>query len=142
VLTLTDLFCGAGGSSTGAADVAGVQVRIAADHWELAVQSHQLNHPAADHATADIHQADPGYFPRTDLLWASPDCTKWTVASGRAAAHLEPGLWEDPLADEAAQRSRMLMFDVPRFAEHHPYRAVIVENLAGLPPTDDTRPRP
>ena len=33
VITFTDLFAGAGGSSTGAAQVPGVEVRIAADHW-------------------------------------------------------------------------------------------------------------
>lgn len=132
MLTVTDLFCGAGGSSTGAIQVPGVRVRIAANHWDLAVQTHNTNHPGADHATADIHQANPAYFPGTDILWASPECTKWTVASGKAAAHIDPGLWEDPLADEAAQRSRMLMFDVPRFAAHHHYRAVVVENVVDV----------
>lgn len=38
-LTLTDLFCGAGGSSTGAIDVPGVSVRLAANHWDLAIES-------------------------------------------------------------------------------------------------------
>lgn len=129
MLTLTDLFCGAGGSSTGAVVVPGVSVRMAANHWGLAVESHNANHPETDHSTADIHRDDPRRFPTTDVLWASPECTQWTVASGKAAAAIDPGLWEDPLADEAAQRSRMLMFDVPRFAEHHRYRYVITENV-------------
>ena len=34
-LTVTDLFCGAGGSSTGAVQVPGVTVRMAANHWKL-----------------------------------------------------------------------------------------------------------
>ncbi|PZT94670.1 MAG: DNA methyltransferase, partial [Gordonia sp. (in: high G+C Gram-positive bacteria)] len=131
-LTLTDLFCGAGGSSTGAIQVPGIEVKIAANHWDLAIETHNTNHPDTDHAIADIHQADPAFFPKTDVLWASPECTKWTVASGKAAASIDPGLWEDPLADEAAQRSRMLMFDVPRFAAHHRYRAVIVENVVDV----------
>lgn len=136
-LTLTDLFCGAGGSSTGAIQVPGIEVRIAANHWALAVETHNTNHPDADHACVDIHREDPGFFPRTDIMWASPECTKWTVASGKAAAHIDPGLWEDPLADEAAMRSRMLMFDVPRFAEHHRYQAIIVENVVDV----STRPQ-
>ena len=82
-LTNTDLFAGAGGSSTGMV-AAGVEVRIAANHWDLACSVHQANHPTTDHAIADIHQADPHYFPKTDTLWASPECTKWTVASGAA----------------------------------------------------------
>ena len=131
MVTITDLFAGAGGSSTGAAE-AGAEVVIAANHWALACEVHQENHPTTDHATADIHQADPRYFPRTDVLWASPECTKWSVAQGKAAADLDPGLFEDPLSDEAATRSRMLMFDVPRFAEHHRYELVIVENVVDV----------
>ena len=39
-LTMTDLFCGAGGSSTGATSVPGVKVRLAANHWSLAIETH------------------------------------------------------------------------------------------------------
>lgn len=39
-LTLTDIFAGAGGSSTGASEVPGVEVRLAANHWPLAVEVH------------------------------------------------------------------------------------------------------
>ena len=131
-LTLTDLFCGAGGSSTGAVQVPGVEVRIAANHWDLAVETHNSNHPDADHACVDLHREKPSYFPKTDILSASPECTKWTVASGKSAEYIDPGLWEDPLADEANMRSRMLMFDVPRFAEYHRYRAIIVENVVDV----------
>lgn len=35
-MTLTDLFAGAGGSSTGAIQVPGVEVRLAANHWQRA----------------------------------------------------------------------------------------------------------
>lgn len=33
------------------------------------------------------------------------------------------------MPDEAAQRSRATMWDVVRFAEHHRYRAIVVENV-------------
>lgn len=36
MLTLTDIFAGAGGSSTGAIQVPDVEVRLAANHWKLA----------------------------------------------------------------------------------------------------------
>ena len=36
MLTVTDIFAGAGGSSTGAAAVPGVQIALAANHWRLA----------------------------------------------------------------------------------------------------------
>ena len=128
VLTLTDLFCGAGGSSTGAVEVPGVVVRMAANHWDLAVQTHNINHPGTDHACADISQVDPRYFPRTDLLWASPECTHHSGARGTRRVTDQLDLFA-PLPDEAAQRSRATMWDVVRFTEHHRYRAVVVENI-------------
>ena len=82
MLTMTDLFCGAGGSSTGAV-AAGIDVRIAANHWKLAVASHNENHPGTAHDCADISQVDPRRYPRTDILWASPECTNHSQAKGR-----------------------------------------------------------
>ena len=132
-LTLTDLFCGAGGSSTGAIAVPGVNVRIAANHWDIAIAIHNANHPETDHAAVDLHQENPRFFPRTDILWASPECTKWSQAGGgHARPAIEEGLFEDPHSSDAATRSRLLMFDVLRFAEHHRYRAIIVENVVDI----------
>ena len=39
-VTATDLFCGGGGSATGALDV-GIDVKIAANHWDKA--THRIN---------------------------------------------------------------------------------------------------
>jgi DNA (cytosine-5)-methyltransferase 1 len=128
-LTLTDLFCGAGGSSTGAIQVPGVSVRVASNHWQLAVETHNTNHQDADHICADLSQIDPRLFPSTDILWASPECTNHSRAKGRKKLN-PPTLFDEPLPDEAAQRSRATMWDVPRFAEAHGYRAIIVENVA------------
>ncbi|ROZ88988.1 DNA cytosine methyltransferase [Gordonia sp. OPL2] len=128
-LTLTDLFCGAGGSSTGAIQVPGISVRIASNHWDLAVETHNTNHPDADHLCADLSQISPRYFPRTDILWASPECTNHSVAKGRKREAAQPDLFGEVLPDAAAERSRATMWDVPRFAEHHQYDAVIVENV-------------
>ncbi|MBM4711072.1 DNA cytosine methyltransferase [Rhodococcus hoagii] len=130
MLTMTDLFCGAGGSSTGALSVPGVSVRMAANHWPLAIETHNTNHPDTDHACADISQVDPRRFPRTDILWASPECTNHSVAKGRKRnLDSTPDLFGEILPDEAADRSRATMWDVPRFAEHHKYRAIITENV-------------
>lgn len=131
-LTITDLFAGAGGSSTGALQVPGVSVRIAANHWQIACDLHALNHPATDHAMVDLHEERPSFFPRTEVLWASPECTKWSPASGAKLPAIEEGLFEDPLSDDAKNRSRLLMFDVLRFIEHHRYRLVIVENVVDI----------
>lgn len=132
-ITLTDLFCGAGGSSSGAVS-AGVSVRMAANHWRLAVETHNSNHPDTDHDCADISSTDPRRYPATTILWASPECTNHSQAKGIARKpKTEQGdLFrpdEKPLPDEAADRSRATMWDVPRFAERHRYRYVIVENV-------------
>jgi DNA (cytosine-5)-methyltransferase 1 len=131
-MTVTDLFAGAGGSSTGMSKIAGVEIKYAANHWKLAIEVHNLNHPFTDHSAVDLHKEDPSYFPRTDMLWASPECTKWSQASGKVQPAIEEGLFEDPLSDEASQRSRLLMFDVLRFAEHHKYRVMIIENVVDI----------
>jgi DNA (cytosine-5)-methyltransferase 1 len=131
-LSWTDLFAGAGGSSTGIVNVPGAHVAMAANHWKLAIAVHNQNHPGTDHAAVDLHQEDPRFFPKTDALWASPECTKWSQANGKALPAIEEGLFEDPLSDEASQRSRLLMFDVLRFAEHHRYRVMIVENVVDI----------
>lgn len=128
-LTLTDMFCGAGGSSTGAIEVPGVEVRAAANHWQLAVDTHNTNHPEAEHICADISQINPRYFPASDLLWASPECTNHSRAKGRKIDSGQCSLWGDSLPDEAAERSRATMWDVVRFAEHHQYQAIMVENV-------------
>lgn len=129
MITMTDLFCGAGGSSTGALSVPGVSIRMAANHWPLAIETHNTNHPDTDHACADISQVDPRLFPRTDILWASPECTNHSQARGKKREDNTPDLFGDVLPDAAAERSRATMWDVPRFAEYHRYSAVIIENV-------------
>lgn len=131
-LTVTDLFAGAGGSSTGMVQVPGVHVRYAANHWAPAVAIHNANHPHTHHAAVDLHEEDPRYFARTDILWASPECTKWSQANGSNLPPIEAGLFEDPESSDVATRSRLLMFDVLKFIEHHRYRAVIVENVVDI----------
>jgi len=128
-LTMTDLFAGAGGSSTGGTFVPGVSVRVAANHWQKAVDVHNANHPNADHVCADISQYNPRLFPTTDILWASPECTNHSQAKGKKRETAQPDLFGETLPDEAAERSRATMWDVPRFTEAHNYRAVIVENV-------------
>jgi DNA (cytosine-5)-methyltransferase 1 len=130
MLTAKDLFCGAGGSSSGMELVAGVVVKFAMNHWQLAIDTHARNLPHADHDCADVSQVDPRRYPRTDLLWASPECTWHSPARGRRRMlDAQPDLFGEVLPPEAAQRSRATMWDVVRFAEHFQYRAVLVENV-------------
>ena len=130
-LTLTDFFCGAGGSSTGAIAVPGVEVKVAANHWGLAVEVHNANHQNALHVQADISQYDPRLIPRTDIAWLSPSCTNHSIAQGKPRREIDasPDLFGEVLPDAAAERSRATMWDVVRYSEYHRYRAVIVENV-------------
>jgi DNA (cytosine-5)-methyltransferase 1 len=101
---------------------------MAANHWQLAVDTHNANHPTTLHDCTDISQTNPRRYPRTDLLWASPECTTHSRARGHKEDR-QPDLFGDTLPDEAAERSRATMWDVVRFAEVHGYRGVIVENV-------------
>lgn len=83
---VVDLFAGAGGSSTGARMV-GCEVLAALNHWRIAVNSHALNHPRAQHRCEDAGIADMTILPAHDLLIASPSCTGHTKARGREREH-------------------------------------------------------
>ena len=62
-LMLCDLFCGAGGTSSGARAVLerhGVPFQLTAvNHWPVAIATHTENHPGAAHHCADIYRLDP-----------------------------------------------------------------------------------
>jgi DNA (cytosine-5)-methyltransferase 1 len=126
--TVTDLFCGAGGSSLGAV-AGGAEVRMAVNHWQLAVDSHASNFPHTDHDCRDIQATDPRRYPRTDLLIASPECTNHSLAKGKRRPQYAADLFGNQLIDPSEERSRATMWDVPRFAERHGYELIIVENV-------------
>lgn len=123
-ITVTDLFCGAGGSSIGA-EAAGARLRMAANHWRLAIETHNSNFPNADHDCADVSQVKPSRYPSTDILIASPECTNHSQAKSHK---VKSTIW-DPDAGVDEERSRATMWDVPRFAEAHRYQIVVVENV-------------
>ena len=131
-ITVSDFFAGAGGSSTGASQVKGVRVTQAANHWKTALDIHNANHQATDHAHVDLHLERPSFFRRTTIGWFSPECTKWSQANGTSMPAIEEGLFEDPLSDDVKLRSRLLMFDVLKFVEYHRYRLVVVENVVDI----------
>ena len=86
---VADLFCGAGGTSTGAtkavAEIGGKIDLVAINHWATAVATHSLNHPKARHYVQDLDGADPeSIVPegRLDLLMASPECRFFSRARG------------------------------------------------------------
>ncbi|MER6176663.1 DNA cytosine methyltransferase [Streptosporangium sp. NPDC001681] len=83
VVSLTDWFCGAGGSSQGAHAVPNVDVTLAANHWDLALKTHRSNFPNTRHEEGDIREAPVYDWPKTLIHWASTECTKWSIARGK-----------------------------------------------------------
>lgn len=130
--TLTDLFCGAGGSSLGAA-MAGAEPRLGLNHWPLAIETHNWNFPDTDHDCTDVSACDPRrYFP-TQVLIASPECTSHSLAKGRKRrAAGQEDFFRTAEQDPGDVRSRSTMWDVPRFAEAHRYDLVFVENVVDI----------
>jgi DNA (cytosine-5)-methyltransferase 1 len=113
-----DWFCGAGGSSQGLDAVPGAEVALAANHWTLAIATHAANFPHARHERGDIRDLPVQDWPVSEGFWASPECKFWTNARGNASDYDStdtplPGM--EKVAPEAAQRSRALMWDVPRY---------------------------
>lgn len=128
-LTATDQFCGAGGSSIGAT-AAGVEVKLALNHWDKAIATHNTNFPDTLHDCTDISACNPRRYPSTDILITSPECTNHTIAKGKArTSRMQLDLFGKVEIDPASERSRATMWDVPRFAEYHDYNLIIVENV-------------
>lgn len=98
-LLYVDLFCGAGGTSTGveSARINGEQcakIIACVNHDTNAIASHAANHPEAMHFTEDIRtlelsalvahvQRMKQLYPDAHLvLWASLECTNFSKAKG------------------------------------------------------------
>ena len=109
-----DLFSGLGGFTTGA-EMAGVDVVWAANHWRLAVDYHEANHPRTQHACQDLHQADWSQVPAHDIGLGSPSCQGFSPARGKHRPHHD------------VQRSTM--WAVVSCAEYHREDAWLIENV-------------
>ena len=98
-LLYIDLFCGAGGTSTGVENAVINGKKIAkviacVNHDKNAIASHKANHPEAIHYTEDIRTLDLGpmtkhialarlTYPKAKVvLWASLECTNFSRAKG------------------------------------------------------------
>lgn len=130
VLKAADLFCGGGGTSQGAEQSGAARVVCAVNHWARAIDTHSANFPHAKHINSRLDQVNPGESPKMDLLFASPECTHFSVARGGR-----------PTSDQ--QRSGA--WDVMRWLEFHRPSYLVVENVAefkswGPVNTDTGRP--
>jgi len=122
-LYVADLFCGAGGTSTGLVRAcrrlgSGLWLQ-AINHWDLAIATHQANHPdtypgplcAGLDNVSPRHVVPGGYL---DLLWASPECMYHSLASAGK-----------PIKDQ----SRATAHHVTQWADALNIRHIIVENV-------------
>ena len=118
---VADLFCGAGGSTSGvvqALDELGMDYElICINHWLPAIETHKANHPTATHLCSSLDNVDPRTLVpdgRLNLLWASPECTHHSVARGGR-----------PMNDQ----SRASAFHILRWCEALYIDAVVIENV-------------
>ena len=133
---VADMFCGAGGSSTGAERafraLGAKMILVCVNHWPLAIETHRKNHPTARHYVEDVSAADPerlvpeGYL---DLLMANPECRFFSRARGGKPIH---------------DQSRMNPWAVQRWLTALNVRTLLVENVPEFvgwgPLGDNNRP--
>lgn len=128
-LNTVDLFCGAGGASTGL-ELALSRMKmchkgLAINHWAVAVDTMKRNHPDIDTKQMSIEEAVPADLVPggvVDLLWASPSCTHHSRAKGGRPRsnqlRAQPELvltWLDQLFVR-----RIIIENVPEFVEWGP----------------------
>lgn len=119
-MKIADLFCGAGGTSTGilkACHKRGITPSLLAiNHWPTAVKTHELNHPSVRHLCENLDSVDPRKEVEgsLDLLAASPECTHHSNARGGV-----------PCSDQ----SRATAWHVLRWMEAKQPTAVQIENV-------------
>jgi DNA (cytosine-5)-methyltransferase 1 len=112
---IVDLFAGGGGASAGIEAALGRSVDIAINHSATALAVHAANHPRTRHMTADIWEVNPrdatGGQP-VELLWASPDCTHFSIAKGNVPRRQDIRSLADVVIDWARDvRPRMIFLE-------------------------------
>jgi len=116
-----DLFCGAGGFTTGlmrACKRLGLQtIHTVVNHWNIAIATHNANHPDARHLCASLGQIEPRKATqrnRLRVLLASPECTFHSRAGG-----------DRPINDQ----SRTTAWEVLRWLQELYVDDLVMENV-------------
>lgn len=68
-LRIVDWFCGAGGATQGAHAVPGIQPVLAANHDQLAIDTHSTNFPDVEHFRGDIKDLDVKHEAADGTRW-------------------------------------------------------------------------
>jgi DNA (cytosine-5)-methyltransferase 1 len=125
-LTVIDMFCGAGGFTTGVVSVAqekGLGLKLLGiNHWDRAVESMEANYPWADVYLAGVEDL---YICEiidsdVDLLVAGPECTHFSNAAGGRPVDPQKrmSLWSvleyvQKLAENGTPVQRFIVENVP-----------------------------
>lgn len=120
-INAVDLFCGAGGTSTGLAmacrDLKTTPDLLAINHWTTAVTTHKANHPWAKHLCEAVERVNPLVAVpsgRLNLLVASPECTNHSIARGGR-----------PMNDQ----SRATAWHILKWAQELYIENILIENV-------------
>lgn len=121
-LRFADLFCGAGGTTTGAESTGEAECVFAVNHWDRAISTHSLNHPHARHAQRRVQDVRPTESPPIGCLFASPECTHHSRARGGlpTSDQQRAGAWEILPWVECHRPSFLVVENVPEFREWGP----------------------
>lgn len=120
-MKIADLFCGAGGTSTGILEACSDLGRsvdlLAVNHWPTAVNTHTLNHPGVRHLCESLETINPVKAVggnRLNLLSASPECTHHSLAAGGRPKN---------------EQSRATAWHVCRWASDLTIENILIENV-------------
>lgn len=129
-ITMADLFCGAGGTSTAAEQAIELDLGrrldlVCVNSWPTAIETHQRMHPNARHYCKQWQairprEAVPGG--RLDLLWGSPTCTHHSRARGGMPTSDQQRLDPEALSvwSKELQVDRIGVENVPEFVKWGP----------------------
>jgi DNA (cytosine-5)-methyltransferase 1 len=124
-LSAIDLFCGAGGLSTGL-EWAGFEVEWAVDTDEAAVETYRKNHPDVDCTTADLSDYTlPEFETGIDLVAGGPPCPPFSVV-GRSKLNSLEG--RNATTDSRTQLWERLRDAVDKYEPS----AFLMENVEGM----------
>lgn len=125
IIRVADLFCGAGGTSTGMVEALrnlGFKVELTGiNHWDMAIATHNLNHLDSRTFCTGVDKINPRELFKDgelDILWASPECMHHSIARGGK-----------PINDQ----SRSTAWEVLRWVEACRPSVVLVENVKEFP---------